>query len=418
MRNRMITKMKKSSIIILVALWVNQAFAQHFNTSATLSEIKTNGLHAILVSPEIRSFSKADLEDLRLFGTDQKEVPYYISRDARYTTSVDFENYPLLKKEIIPNRSTHVIIENIGSKAIENIVLNIRNSRLEKTCNISGSNDQKQWFGLLEKCELANLENPNNTHVFVDIKLPKSNYRFLKIQINDSTSAPIDILQVGNFRHSWVDGKLLSVLPTEVLTSTDAIQKKTIIRVRFDQPQVIENIDFQITKPNLYKRKCRITTTKTILKKHSKEEIQEETLAVFDLNSSTRNSIKLPTIFEKEFVIEIENEDNPPLEIKEIVFSQLPIYMVADLKAGENYILKTNNLNLTAPIYDIENFKNQDHATFPTAVFSGVKQIKNTTIAQHTTKSFWQEKWFLWLCIGIAGVTILYFSISLIKEMK
>jgi hypothetical protein len=78
--------MKKSSIIILVALWLNQAFAQHFNTSATLSEIKTNGLHAILVSPEIRSFSKADLQDLRLFGTDQKEVPYYISRDARYTT--------------------------------------------------------------------------------------------------------------------------------------------------------------------------------------------------------------------------------------------------------------------------------------------------------------------------------------------
>jgi hypothetical protein len=323
-----------------------------------------------------------------------------------------------VRKEIIPNRSTHVIIENIGSKAIENIVLNIRNSRLEKTCNISGSNDQKQWFGLLEKCELTNLENPNNTHVFVDIKLPKSNYRFLKIQINDSTSAPIDILQVGNFRHSWVDGKLLSVLPTEVLTSTDAIQKKTIIRVRFDQPQVIENVDFQITKPNLYKRKCKITTTKTILKKQNKKEILDETLAVFDLNSSTRNSIKLPTIFEKEFVIEIENEDNPPLEIKDIIFSQLPIYIVADLKAGENYILKTNNLNLTAPTYDIENFKNQDHATFPTAFFSEVKQIENTTIAQNTNKSFWQEKWFLWLCIGIAGVTIIFFSSSLIKEMK
>lgn len=416
MKKLMIRVLKKHSFVVLLILFANQVIAQHFKTTAQLSDIYTSGLHTMLVSPSIRSFSKVDLQDLRLFSADQKEVPYYISKDSRYNSSVDFEKYPIVSKEIKPNKSTNIIIENIEGKIIDDIVLNIRNSRLKKNCNVSGSNDQNQWFGLLDDFELVNLENPKDTNIFVNIKLPKSNYRFLKVQINDSISAPIDILQIGNFRHSWVNGKLLSVMPTEVLTTTNVKQKKTHIRIRFNQSQIIENIDFQITNPNLYKRKCRILTTGALLK--NQNEIQEKTLTVFELNSKTKNSIQLPTLFEKEFVIEIENEDNPPLEIEKITFSQLPIYMIADLEANESYTLKTNCLTLMAPIYDIENFRNQDFSTFPTASFSKVKQMEGIVVTQNDVKMFWQEKWFLWLCIGIAGLTIVYFSSSLLKEMK
>jgi hypothetical protein len=410
--------LKKFSTLLLLLFIANHLLAQQFNTTARLSNIKTDGLHSIAISPVIRSFSKADLSDLRLYGADNKEVPFYIWKNSRNTTSINFEEFPMLSKEILPNKASNVIIENIGSKVIDEIVLNIANSKLLKTCDISGSNDQTQWFGLLDKYKISDLENTASTNVFVNIKLPKSSYRYLKFQINDTKTAPIDLLKIGVFKQSLVHDKLLSVNPTSLKYDTDVAQKKTQIIVSFKEPQIIENIDFQIIKPNYYKRNVRILVSKTILKKHNKKENYLETLAEFELNSNKNNEFELPTISEKEIIIEIDNEDNPALKIANMNFTQLPVYIVADLKANENYTLKTGSSELFAPNYDITHFKNSTISTLPTASFLEINTIRNQVLTQNKNTSFWQNRWFLWLCIGVLGVVIFYFSSDLLKEIK
>jgi len=43
------------------------------------------------------------------------------------------------------------------------------------------------------------------------------------------------------------------------------------------------------------------------------------------------------------------------------------------------------------------------------------------TISQKTgpkAKSLWQKKWFMWLCISLGGIAIVYFTTSLVKEYQ
>ena len=76
----------------------------------------------------------------------------------------------------------------------------------------------------------------------------------------------------------------------------------------------------------------------------------------FELHSGTHNTFDVPYLFEKEIIIEIENNDNPPLNIKHLKFFQKPLYIICDLKSTESYeaIIDTT---LQRPVYDLVNFK-------------------------------------------------------------
>lgn len=415
MKNQKISKMKSSRLILVLLLLANTLMAQQFKKTAKLSGIKTDGLHAIAISPQIRSFSNVDLSDVRLFGADNNEVPYYILKNARNTTSSNFEEYPIISKEIKPQKASIIIIENTGGNLLDQIVLNIANSNLLKICDISGSNNQKEWFGLLDKYQLSGLENPTSTSIFVNINLPKSNYHYLKFQFQDSTTAPINVLKIGNFKQASVSQQLLYLKADFIKHSTNTEQKRTQINLRFNQPQIIENIVFKVAKPNFYNRKARILANRTLLKKHNKKEHYQETLAQFELNSNRDNNFELPQLFEKEITIEIDNQDNPALEITSIDLAQLPVYLVADLKTNQNYTLKTGDATLSAPSYDLANNANSN---LPTASFSELNTIENQHSTQNTNTSFWQNKYFLWFCIAAAGLVTFYFSASLLKDMK
>jgi hypothetical protein len=409
-------QMKITKIIILLLL-VNQVFAQQFGTSAKIVNTKTDGIHSILLTPEIRSFSKADLSDLRIFDAKNKEVPYFLRKESASYSATNFEEWSIVSKQITANSST-IIIENKGAKIFDEIVLNIANSKLKKSCNISGSDDQKQWFGLLDKYQLLDLENKDSTNVFTKIELPSSTYHFIKIEIDNKKTAPINVLKLGNFSQTLSNSKKQIATPDGIKTTIDVKTKKTRIIVSFNQAQIIENIAFDIKNPAFYKRNARILVNKTAIKWHKSKKNYTETMLEFELNSTKKNTFDIPTLFEKEFIIEIDNEDNPALEIANMKFSQLATYLITDLKASESYTLKTGNLALLAPNYDISYFKNDISKQLPEATIVEIKTMNNTIEIPKNELPFWQKSWFLWCCIGIAGAAIAYFSSSLLKDMK
>ncbi len=322
----------------------------------------------------------------------------------------------MVSKTITANKSTVIVVENTDS-IINSILLNIANSDLIKTCNVSGSNDQKQWFGLLDKYPLNDLTDQKSTSVLQKISFPNSDYRYIKIELNDKKTAAINVLAIGRYKSLVLDAKLQRLSPVTKI-ATDSKQKRTRITVTFDRPQTIDHLDFSIKKPNLYQRNVRILVNRTIQKRHKKVENGIVSLFDFELNSTTKNSFELPAIVEKEFVIEIDNEDSPPLEIDHLTLSQLPAYLVADLKTTEKYALKTGNETLTSPNYDIAYFQNNISKNLPEATIETLTISESDRKTDSNKFSFWQQSWFMWLCIGLAAAGILYFSSSLLKDMK
>jgi hypothetical protein len=404
----------KTNKFILIILAINGLFAQE-NTTAKIESVSENGLHKVNIPAEIRSFSKEDLSDFRIFDANKKEVPYFIIQENKDNLLSRFSKFKVITKIAIPRKSTTIIFEN-PKTSIDEIVLSIANSDVIKSFSISGSNDQKEWFGLINNSQLSNLENSQGTSSFKTVSVPLSSYHFLKISLDDRKTLPINILKIGSIINSQQTNSLQEIIPKSIQTGEILAQKSTRIHIAFDHTQIINQLVFNISKPNLFQRKARIYLLKSEEIKHKKRTI-EETIADFELNSETKNTINIPQLFKKDFYIEIENKDNQPLTIAGIRFFQNRMVLVADLKTNEKYSIQTGNSKLNAPEYDLENFTTKISNNLPDAKITEIKHSE-TNKKNAENKSIWQQAWFMWLCIGIGGIAILYFSTSLVKDMK
>jgi 23S rRNA A1618 N6-methylase RlmF len=103
--------------------------------------------------------------------------------------------------------------------------------------------------------------------------------------------------------------------------------------------------------------------------------------------------------------------------LAKIQFFQNQVAIIADLKANEKYTIQTGNQKLHSPEYDLENFKNSIDNNLPEAKIYDIKQIPSKENSSKN-KSFWQQSWFMWLCIGLGGITIAFFTTSLVKDMN
>jgi hypothetical protein len=392
----------------------NLLLAQH-KTTAKIETVKENGLHKIVLPTEIRSFSKEELGDFRILDAKSMEVPYYISQGNTQAVTSSFVECKIISKTVIPKNKTTLIFEN-PKATIEEIALSITNSDVTKTYSISGSNDQKEWFGLVNNSFLNGLENNNVTSILKPIRFPLSSYRYLKIDFNDKKTLPINVLKIGYFASKTTFNTLLEIIPKNIKILQIPVEKKTQIYIAFDNPQIVNQISFEITKPNLFQRNAQICVNPKRAR-NQKGAVFPETLTNFELNSNQKNSFSIPQLFEKEWFIEIDNQDNPALTLSKIRFFQNPVWVIADLKANEKYTITTGNPELQSPEYDLENFKNSLDSTLPEAKIYDIKHL--SSIENHTkNQSFWQQSWFMWLCISLGGLAILYFTSSLIKDMK
>ena len=391
-------------------------FSQDFTVEGKISGIKTNGLHSVLITPEIRSLSNENLSDIRIFDSKNRETPYFLTNDFK-TTSTAFEEYKIISKSNVPNKSSSVVFENSSNKNITELTLAISNSDVEKSYNISGSNNLSEWFGLVNNRLLYDLSDSENTFIYKNISVPNNQYRYLKIDFNDKKTLPIAVLKVGKFSSQTSSSALQEIKKEDFKIQEFPKEKKTRITFKFENSQIINQISFTIKNASLYRRTAKIIVNRSKVYKKRKKNY-EEILENFELASNATNTFSIGELREKEFYIDIENQDNQPLSIAEVKLFQLPIYAVADLISGENYMLKSGNLNLLEPHYDLSSFQNSISKALPEAQITAITKIKKSqkTIVKNT--DIWSQPWFMWVCIGIGGLIIFYFSLSLIKDMK
>ncbi|WP_264525196.1 hypothetical protein [Flavobacterium sp. N502536] len=404
----------KLNKFILLLIFANLSFGQ-YQTTGKIKPISEQGFHEIILSPEIRSYSKQDLSDIRLFDSKGNEIPYFIQTPKNISLNT-FETYTIVSKTTIPKKSTTVIIAIPPNKKHHEISLFIANSDAEKKYTVSGSDDQKEWFGISNTRILDDLNSTSETSVAKTISYPLNTYHYLKIDFDDQKTLPVNILKAGNFTNQIQRNALQEISSGKSNTTENHSKKETQIQTLFDAPQIINQISFEIAKPAYYNRKA-VLYKKVKRQLKRKSITTEEEIATFELNSNVKNTFTIPEIFEKELFIKIENNDNQPLSILKVKFSQNPLSMVAELSSMENYVLKTGNKSMTAPEYDLSAFKNSIASNLPQTAVYDIQQ-KATLKKQSENKSFWQQSWFMWLCILFGGAILLFFTTSLVKDLK
>ena len=405
--------MKQISLLLALA-FVNLAVAQH-NTSGKLEMVVKDGLYEISLPNQVRSFSKRDLSDFRIVDNEGNEAPYFIRAQNNSFATNEYVPFVIVSKNVLNDTSSTIVFQN-PFKVIEELVLSTANYSGSKTYKILGSKNLTEWFGVLNTGSLTNLQTLNSTSVDKTITFPRCSYKYLKIVFNDKNSLPINVLKVGSLSSSITNRALQKVI-TKSITTVDLLEeKKTQIHIKFTNKEIINQIQFEVSKPEFFNRNVQIYTKEIrVIKK--KEESYNKRLINLQLNSDKALTFNISEIFEDEIYIEIENKDSNKLSIAEINFFQKPLYAVASLKANTNYKIKTGSKTMVAPEYDLSFFKNSISENLPRLEINNIVKEKAKPV-EVKEKSLWETSWFMWFAMAITGLIIVSFSSSLVKDLK
>lgn len=403
--------------IFLAICCINSLLAQSFSHEAIINGITKDSLYKIPLNPKYKQFMSSDLHDTRIYDSKNKEVPYVILCEPLLKAKSDFVPYEIVSQKHF-NSFSEIIIRNANKDKISNIAFNINNSDAYKYCSIEGSDDMEQWYSVSELQELSLAYNELYTNQYKCIYFPLNEYQYFKLTVDDWYAQPLKINSAGCFKNSVIAGKLNEVTFTKTI-SEDIKNKKTIIHLSFSDNQAIDRIDFKIRTPRLYMRHAIIYANREREAKHHQKEHYKETLFEFDLKSDNVLFFDVPQLNEKDLFIEIENKDNPALEIETISCKQLASYLVCDFVANQNYTLKCGNDKLKQPEYDLINFVARIPQLLPEAQLEPMKVLTKEVepALKEKEKSFFETQQFLWLCLGIGSIIIFLFSRSLLKDM-
>ena len=403
-------KMKKYSFIIFFFIGLT-CFSQNYK--GTLNPIEKNGLHKIILTSEIRAASKNNFNFIRIKDSLNQETPYVLKdySDRFFSTFLPIK---IVSNKRIKDSITAVLIENKTRKKQASLILKIANTAISKRYDLFGSNDGKKWFGIRSN-KILNLNNyDDKITIEKRINFPVNAYQFLKISFNDKNSLPINILGVGVYKNRFFSEEPIALkkFSQEIIQLED--RKVTQIKFTANNKHKINSISFDITTPFFLRNAKLILQRKHTIKKRVKE--YEEVVSSFQLSSKKENTFNLNNFNEKEFIIEIKNEDNPSLAIKRLELLQKPIYIISNFKKNQQYQLIIDT-TFSKPSYDLGNFISENTLNMEEAAVKYLTKVKRGVIIIKK-KPFWETPFFMWICIIFASFLIIYFALDLLKDLK
>ena len=403
-------KMKKYSFLIAL-FTVLAGFSQDY--TGNLKPLLKDGLHSLMLTSEIRAAANDNFSSLRINDIQKYDVPYVLiyNTDKRFSV---FKSLKIDNKQTLKDSLTSIVIENTNGSKQEHITLQIANTNVSKKYTILGSNNKADWFGLVINEQLRDLNSQQKTTVEKTIYFPLNTYKFLKINFTDKNSLPINILKVGVYESEFFTQKPIEV--TNFKQKKIAVKNKKVTQLKFTaaHKQKINSISFKINT-QFFLRNVKVIVKKT-RKIKKRVETYNVVVARFQLNSKNVNTFVLNNLNEKEFILEIDNQDNPPLKIEAIRVFQKPIYLVANLKQQENYTF-TIDKTLKKPNYDLGNFITDKTNVVAEVFVDDFFKIQNKKEVLQKS-SFWQTSIFMWLCIILGAIIVVYFAFGLLKDIN
>jgi hypothetical protein len=399
--------------VILFILIQACAFGQSFVGDASLPKVDKDGFYRIGISPEISTHANSTFSNIRIIDSQNKEVPYLFEKEyPAYFTKV-FKEYEVVEKKQQKNCCTSLILKNPYNQPINNIHLSIKNAEVTKQATLLGSDDRENWFALKEYFVLNSINSTHSTSEIKIVDFPLSNYAYYILKINDSTSAPINILKAGYYEVLSEDGKYTEI-PVKAIKSDSAQEKRSYVHIKFDTLKVIDKLTFTMSGAPHFLRKATLLQKMERPKKKGGVEIYYEELATTTVSSKQSTVIELPGIKSDALVVVIENEDNPSLNISSVNAFQLNRYLTAWMKKDEHYTLKLADVNTSAPVYDLEFFRDsipdqpQVLASGPVTIYPEKKISESPTL--------FTSRLIIWGAIIIVIIVLGFMAVKMINE--
>jgi hypothetical protein len=393
-------------ILLLCGAILPASAQKNFKYKAALQQIDSTGFYRIGLQPAIggegqaRSLGHPHCRCKGQFCTlhPGRQSP---AKKPEKLCCFPGDNQPTQKTDT----STVFIIENKTGLVLDRLWIRLQNTAVKRKVNLLGSDDLNQWFAIQEDLPLQEaVQNSEGTYL-QSLSFPASNYRYLKIQVNDKNKNPVKFLQAGIYtEYASAAQSYIPFTPLKV-TRADS-NKTTFIDIKLNDKYQVNKLHLNISAPRYYKRGVAVYQ----FVNNGKELLSEAEL------SSDKDQDLLIAAKINHLLIEISNGDNQPLSIGEIKAWQSDEYLISYLEAKQSYQFMVGDSLAQTPEYDLKFFADSISGNTPVIKHEAV--VKNTSYEATVKPAGKDYTVLIWVAIVVSVGLLLFLTLKMTKEVK
>ncbi len=388
------------SLLVLFLLLFSYACAQDYKYKAGLRAVDSSGFYAINVTPALSRYISTTFNDVRVIDKEGRQVPYIVKSGTKPSFITSYKSLKIYTNFLDDSNRTVLILENPGREKISNIGLLLKNASVSRNANISGSNDDRNWFAISENVSFGKNYNDVKDEYIEYLQLPSSTYRYFKLTINNGKNDPLNILNAGynSTAHSVSSNQYINN-GASAFRQVDSSDESTYIFLHHEQNYHFEKLLLKLQAPRFYKRDAEL-----FIDNYS---------YYFHLASDTLAALEFPCSNAGQFYLKLYNGDNPPLKVLQVYSQQQKKQLVAWLEAGETYQLLLTNPKAKKPDYELQGFIDSIPESMPVVEVSA-PVIKSTS----ETKKLFNPNLLLWPAIIVVLIVLAALTFRLTREIK
>ena len=408
---------KQFFLTIIISLIILSVDAQDFKWKVEIPSVDSNSYYNVFLRPEITSKLNYKFSDIRIYDKNENEIPY-----IRLSDEDDFKTSKSKKVKIIQNehkvakKYTFLLIHNSKKEEYDNFVLIIEQTDAEKWIHISGSNDLKNWHILKNNTRYQSEFSDSTTAELRLTDIPKTNYEYYKILLFDHNKEIFNVKKILNYEIRNKEKLYTEVMRPTFQQDDTSEATRSLLKISFKEAQYIDKIVFIIKSPKYFLRKAELTKRDSSTGKKIRIDYYDEEQKEFYLCSDSINELYLSKYNAKELFLVIDNNDDKPLIISDVIAYQQNEYVTVFLEENNKYYIEFGNINVPAPIYDLKFFKDKIPENIQILEVSKIEQL----IDDNTRKkgALYVKPFFLWIAFGIVIIVLSLLSIKIFRTHK
>lgn len=385
---------------------------ESYNYKRTLSNINDEW-HKLTLPNAVFGKVNPNISDLRIYGiakSDTIEAPYFLRvlSEKVVHKMIPFEIINKTKNE----NGYYFTFQVDAEDAINQIKLNFDNTNFDWKVELQGTQNQQEWFTILEDYRILSIKNETTDFKFTTLNFQKAKYQFFRLLIKSNERPELQSAKLS--KHEITEGNYNSHNIKKTKITEDKQLKTTTVNLELEQAVVLSHLNIDVSNTFDYYRSLKIEYKNDSVKTEKGWKYYYQTIFNGTLNSLETNRFKTPNTIAKHFRIMIANGDNQPLDINGVSAKGYKYQMIGRFTEAADYMLVYGNSKARKPSYDINKFEQKVSKKIK-ALKIGEEQVIVKS-EQPKVKPLFENSYWLWGIIGLVILLLGGFTLRMLKK--
>ncbi|WP_108801677.1 DUF3999 family protein [Aquimarina sp. Aq107] len=368
--------------------------------------------HTIVLPDEIFKNVSSDLSDIRIYGitkeNDTVEAPYLLEQKKPKISSKNV-GFKYVNKSTT-DKGSFITFKVTLDAIINQVQLSFEQDNFDRLIKVEGSQNLKDWYTIIDDYRVLSVNNELTKYSFTTLKFPDSKYTYYRVFVKGKDAPDVKKAEITLKEKQEGSYKKFTVKTTEIIEQN----KNTIITIDLGMPVPVSHIKIKTKNTFDYYRPFRVKYLRDSIQRESGWKYDYQNITSGVLNSIEENEFNFYSTITNKIRIIVNNQDNEPLDIDEVVVKGFDYELITRFSASANYFLTYGNEDVNKPSYDLQYMKERVPEKL-VKIQLGPEQIipKNQ---ERTVEPLFKNKVWLWAIMFVVIALLGGFTLMMMKK--